>query len=347
MFQPIYKGVPMKLKPLQLNAAVVKPLLIAVAVSATGPVLAQEPVNATGTLEAEKQAPAQKFIPTAYGNVEARHVFKVEADDGETQNMPATLQLRPTLGASFFDDKLDSSITWVFSKETSSRVIKRDTLYTEQYFKFLDGDNYSLSAFGEIYLANGFGFSEAYLGGYATANSNDIETGAGALKFTAYMQPAAQMLSPMTSQKATKFDVTNRTGLPNDQFSLAAADQPVETKVEGDTPTVLTFSGVGTSFSPSAVEGLKIGLTADLTQTWTPEYEAIRQNGAIESQQSGYNYTTNIMNRFQLGYKINDRLSVGNELRFRQQGLYARSPDPAAGEGIDWENRLKLTATLF
>ena len=337
----------MKLKPLKVNSALVKPLLVAVAVSAGGPLLAQEPVNATGTLESEKQAPAQRFIPTAYGNVEARHVLKVDADNGENQDLPVSLQLRPTLGASFFDDKLDSSITWVFAKEANSRIIKRDSLYTEQYFKFLEGDNYSLSAFGEIYLANGLGFSEAYLGGLAKANSDDILTGAGALKFTAYLQPAAELLSPMTSQKATKFDVTNRTGLPNDQFSLAAADEPVETKVEGDTPTILTFSGVATSFSPSAVEGLKIGLTADLTQTWTPEYEAIRQDGAIESQQSGYNYTTNIMNRFQLGYEINDRLSLGNELRFRQQGLYASSPNPADGEGVDWENRLKLTATLF
>jgi hypothetical protein len=312
-------------------------------IALTGAVNAQAQDAATS---AEKQAPLKTILPGSYGRLELRHSVARRMEGEEVTNDIPKLDIRPTLGSTFFDGRFDTSFTWIFRKAADTTAVKKLILYNESKWTLLEGRFGDIGPNALTYQSDDQSFNESYVGIDANLK-RDFAADHGTITLSGYMGPAAAIRSGKDSQE-NKVSVRNDTG--NDNFAL---DSTGSTEIEQRDPTLWNYSGVQARFKPSLLPEFYVGLGVDLAQKWDPKYAASEVEGDTRVERVGYATSAVTSNVLKLGYKVSDDVTVAGALRqnvggYYQQGLGEDSPDPTGYWGATrWESRLSLQATLY
>lgn len=297
-------------------------------------------------ISAEKQAPIKTTFPGSYGKLELRHSVARRMDGDSVTNDVPKLDVRPTLGSTFFDGKFDTSFTWIFRKTADSTKISKLILFNESKWTVLQGRYGDIGPYAVTYQSNDQSFSESYVGFDANLKK-DVPITTGILALKGYMQPLAVLQSGKNSSDH-KVNVRNDTG--NDGFAL---DGGGNTEIEQRDPTLWNYSGAEAQYKPSVVQGLYVGLGVELSQKWQPKYVAKSVDNETRVEMDGYEATSLTTNVFKLGYKMSKTMTVAGAIRqniggYYEQGVGETKPDPTGYWGpTRWESRLALQATLF
>lgn len=302
---------------------------------------AQEPA-----ISAEKQAPMKMILPGSYGKLEVRHstTRRMEGDD-VTNDVPK-LDIRPTLGSTFFDGSLDTSFTWIFRKTADTAKVTKLVMFNESKWNVVQGKYGDFGPYAVTYQSNDQSFSDSYVG-FDGNLKTDLALESGKLSFTGYVEPLAHLRSGKSSAES-KVSVRNDTG--KDSFAL---DETGSTEIEQRDPTLWNYSGVEARFRPNLLPSLYAGVGVDLSQKWEPKYAAKTIDGDTRVENDGYATSAITTNVFRLGYKVSDAVSIAGALRqniggYYQQGVGESRPDPTGYWGATrWESRLAVLATLF
>lgn len=312
-------------------------------IALTGAVNAQAQEAA---ISAEKQAPLKTILPGSYGRLELRHSVARRMEGEEVTNDIPKLDIRPTLGSSFFDGRLDTSFTWIFRKTADTAKVSKLILFNESKWTVLQGKYGDIGPYALTYQSDGQSFSESYVGFDANLKRDLVAT-AGTFSLKGYMEPLAAIRSGKNSGE-NKVSVRNDTG--NENFALSSPDSA---EIEQRDPTLWNYSGVEARFKPNLLPELYVGLGVDLAQKWDPKYVATEDEGDTSVELDGYATSAVTTNVFRLGYKLSDSTTIAGALRqniggYYQQGVGEDRPDPTGyWGGTRWESRVALQATLF
>jgi len=318
-----------------------KGMLVVAGFSLAGVAAAQDAAVTT-----EKKAAIQNIVPGAYSSLEVRHSTQRQMTDDTVDNDLVNLTVRPTLGATFFDGKVDTAFTWIFSKRPDAARITKSVMYNETVIKALEGKQGYLGPYAYAEQGvDGQDFSSADLGLYGEI-ATDVEIIGGVLAFNGYWNPTANYLSARElSKDGNKAPVSSRSeslSLTEDQSSIEQRD-----------PTLKNVVGVGAKVKPAAVKGLSIGFAVDAIQQWKPKYAAEEVGGDVRTDIDGYETSSLMINKYAVSYKLTDKVTLTNQLRQNVAGYYEAGIDTGTpdrtGTVADrrWENRVVLSATLF
>lgn len=322
-----------------------KTLLGLVAVVASTLAQAQD-----ATVSAEKKAPLQQLLPGAYGLLEVRHATNEQFDvETDTRNVIPYLDLRPTVGSTFYNGKLDTAFTWIFRKNPDSvRIVKHDVgFYNETTYTVFQNDY--VKFFPYLYVQQGSIGSNSFalvdVGPHVDVKTS-FKTDMGELTLSGFVEPLAEFYSGAGAKQSAMKKVKNST---DDTYTLAPSDT-AQTEIEQKDPSLLSTTELALSFVPAKLSGLNVSLAANYLQNWTPRYEDPAGDADINPELAGYETNDAVMNKFTLSYKLNDSLTLANSARYTVGGAYEKTYDKdlgVSGVSARFENRLTLTATLF
>ncbi len=302
-------------------------------------------------VSAEKQSGIKTILPGAYGNIEMRHsTLRVMDEDNKVVNDVPSLTARPTLGSTFFNEKVDTAFTWVFRKKPDTTVVERYYLMNVTQIKAIDGKYGNIGPYFETYQKNGQSFEESYIGLYGELNK-DLELAAGKVSFNGYSQPVGLFRDAHSANlEANQIEPRNETS----QETLSLTDDENGATIQQRDPSVFHFYGASAKFAPAAVKGFSVKGSVDLLNRYDPKYVTKEtDDGDARTELDGYAVSGLTLNRIILGYKISDTLSVANQFRQYIGGIYGQSIDAQHADktgqvgNYRFENRLQLTATLF
>jgi hypothetical protein len=292
-------------------------------------------------VQAEKQAAIKKILPDAYGSVEVRHsTTRVMEKDEQVADAP-TLQVRPTLGTTLFDGKVDTAFTFRYIKKPETSRISKSSTYNETTVAIIGNDLASLKAYGLTYVAGEDSFSTSDLGFLAEAAK-----AYGPLKISAYMNPVASFNS-----RKNALDDKNKVTAADKTPGLSLTDS--DKKVEKEQPGIGNSAGISASYKIGTT-GLALGTGLDFGQAWEEKLAIVEvEDGTTRRSSDGYQYRSSTMSKVNVSYKLSDKTSVVGQVRGLTRGFYAESvnksnPDEALGYATNrFEARLSLNATLF
>jgi hypothetical protein len=313
-------------------------LVAATALSFAGSALGQ----AEAETEATKQAAFSNMLPNSYGNLEIRHATSREQVKSDVINDDPVLTVRPTLGSTFFDKKVDTSFTWIFQKKAGDAKVTKDALYNVTTYELLKGDYGSVLPYAETYLSSTGDFSASYSGVNLNASHTFKEAAAGDIKIGSY----SYILGKFTS-KSSEDDVGVKIEPQIDGFALrnsvgAAAEEDV--KIPQRTPSIFSYSGIYTKYTPAALSAVAVSAEIELDRHFDPKYKTVKVSDEYRFTDDGYSVKTGVINKLKVAYKFDNGVEVGNQLRHYVNGYWQ---DGTGSEETRWQNRLTLTSTLF
>lgn len=320
-------------------------VLAAAAFTVAGSALAAE----TAAVSAEAKAPLQTVLPNSYGSAELRHTLseRVDPTTGESNQVPS-VSLRPTIGSTFFDSKLDTNFTWIFTKKAESAKIEKNSVgfYNETIYTAFQNDYVKLYPYlyaEQNNLGNNFGLAQ--VGPHADFNYA-AKLSAGTLTFSGSLAPSVELFSPEYNS-SKKVTVKNGTGRPDDQFSLTAVAEGQEptTETEQKDPSFVNATSADVKFAPAALAGFSVAAGATYDQSWTPTYVGKDKEGDVVVEQDAYAVSSTVTNKLTLSYELNKTLTLVNQARYTVNGFYASNYENL--DASRFENRLILSATLF
>lgn len=297
---------------------------------------------------AEKTTGIKSLLPGAYANVQMRHYTVRKMDDDTVVNDIPRLEVRPNIGTTLFNDKVDTSMLWIFNKKAGSQTVNKTVLENITQVKVLDGKNGFIGPYAETVQANGVSFSESYVGLYGEG-SYDLALAPGTLTLGGWIQPNAVLKSGKWSKDSESLvPVTNKTG--HGDFALAEGD---DNKIEQRDPSLFSLNAVNAKFKPAAIPGFSVGAEIEYDQLWKPKYSVKDVEGDARAEQDGYATSGLTTSKFILSYKVSDNVSLTNSLRHMTGGFYDHRIDSDNAttdnwEGTSrWENRIIVSATLL
>jgi hypothetical protein len=299
-------------------------------------------------ISAEKTSP-YRVLPTLYSSVEMRHTLaRAQNDDQVVKSVP-NLSLRPNIGMKYFENRLDSSFTFIFRRNPKELPISRDILYNETFIKVLNGQNGFISpyAYSEFDRENmDYKFSKV---GLNFTGEKAIQGKWAILKLKGYVEPKVLVISDKYAM-SKDFAVTPRNETSQSSLALNSSGA---TTMERRHVTYLDDFGASFKLSPANWSQLYTGLSVDVTSRWTPRYVARDTAGGVDTSFNGYERRSLTLSRWSMSYKFTDRLTLTNQLGHYDGGLYeyeidARFADPRHEiNSARWENRMSLSATLL
>lgn len=302
-----------------------------------------------GAVSATKASTQPEVIAKAYASLALRHsTLEKLAADGSTNIIPSVIAI-PTLGTHLLDDKLDVALTWAFQKKPDSIRLTKLTPYAEVTYTVLDSAHATLFPYVYVEQNDGASFGVVDVGPHLDLKA-DLMTPLGKLALSGFVEPLAEFTS---GKSATKAPVRDRTTRSTDLTLRddGTKDEPkVETEIEQRHPSIFSTTELAAKQSIDAVKGLAVSVGIDYFQNWIPHYQASTVDDSTRYDLDGYSVKSAVMNKVGVSYKLSEKLSIANQVRYMVNGLYRDSYDTTKGvTGISSrvENRLTLTATLF
>lgn len=291
------------------------------------------------TTSAEKKAPALTLLPTAYGSLEMRHKSIRSMENDVVVNDRITLQARPTVGATFFDGKLDVSFTGIFQRDNDTTIVKRSDIYQENYLTIVEGSAGFLKLYtytdGIATEAGDFKTSDV-MAYYSSDEKFKATTGIGEIGILVeeYLGPQFTSGKGKQTSKVRNLEVGQGAtyGLKGDANDEMTKRDPDLNSIAVALPYI----------KPAILPALKLSAGFEQYTTWAANYKAKGE----DIEQDGYSRSGFTVNRVTASYKISDKVTVANMLRQTVNGLWAAGTKESKDEAR-YENRLMLTATLF
>ena len=161
-------------------------------------------------VEGKKEvAPLQTVLPNSYGKLEVRHETDRTMTEDKVNNDTPNLSIRPRLGSTFFDGKLNSYFVWIFQKNSDQTAFKKTSLYNESTLDVFSNDLVSLSIYSYANQSNGDNFG-IWQVGPSIGNSNSFDLAAGKLGLSVYSMVNPIFTSGQGTSKVTARDATDR-----------------------------------------------------------------------------------------------------------------------------------------
>jgi hypothetical protein len=285
-------------------------------------------------VSAEKKATVDDLLGKFYANLELRHKTLTKMDQDTVVSTSPNLQLRPTLGAKFFSDKLDVAVTPIYQKNTDSNTVK--TNQTESWIEYglLSGDWGSVSPFAWVLFPHAGKGTTTYLGFTNSFKAPTLETGAGEIYGAFDWEFAATQTSRNEDIK-----IKNDTGIEAEGLGLRAGDD--ETTATGVQVDPSGYNDVQIRLGIKPTKKLDLSLRSLYETTYAPKYAAKADGG---QELTGYAVPGITMNRFVASYKFDGGLTLVNEVRQYMDGLFEAG---TKADATRWENRAKLIYDLF
>lgn len=308
-------------------------------VALSGAAMAQD----NAAVSAEKTTGIKSLIPTLYGNVQVRHYTLRKMEKDKVASETPMLEVRPNIGFTMFNDKVDQSFLWAFQKKTDTVTVDKAFLVSITQWKVLEGAAGYIGPYAETYQSNGVSFNESYVGLYGEAAKDVATLGIGTVSVSGWGQWNALLKSGKEADN-TKVTPENRTG--RQTFSL---NSDGDTTMAQRDPTWIALQAVQVKLKPAAVPGFSVGTEVEYDLQWDPKYAAKDVDGDTRTELDGYKTQAMTITKFILGYKLTDAVSLSNSLRHKTVGFYGEGLDvsDSALSSSRFENRLILSATLF
>lgn len=318
---------------------------LGLAVMALGSVAVAQ-TSATST----KTAPGYSLLEKSYGSIELRHENDVYATKGEIDNQVPNVSVRPTVGTGLFNDKVDTSFTWIFHKDAGSDYVKRTAVYNYTTISAYSSDLVYVTPNFFTYqnVNDGDSWNTSYVG-IEVGNKTTMETTIGSFAFQVYDNPGALLKS--SSNKTTQ-DVATRSLLDNDKPALKDNVEESDETIDQREASIWNEAAAYVTYTPATMQKLSVKTGLMHYRQWDPKYIQNDVDGAIEKD--GYNVSAETLTRLSLSYKLSDSLTLSNTFYHYTIGFYEEGKDDANGDTGAYtasskrmENRISLNATLF
>lgn len=289
----------------------------------------------------KNQAPIQKLLPNSYANVQLRGYYSETVKKANnSSNLDPKIQVRATLGSTFFDGMLDSNLVVgannYLGKDKKSNLVTYRGTFLSNKLTVYENDFVSVVPYLNVKLPSGEYGTNAALG-LSVPVSYDLDTKAGSFDFKVGFDAKTYL--------ASKTDSSNQMDLLDEQgnkmtkathkdlgFSLNKKD---EYQVGADSRSYKGQVGVGVEFSPKVLPGLELELAGEFSQKYVPVME---YSSADKTVASKYNLKEKSEQTYKaaVSYELTESLSLSNS-------LYVESKDK---ENV-YTNILALSADLF
>ena len=285
------------------------------------------------------------YFPTAYSGISLRHYNEVV--DGEANPTPF-MQLRGSIGATWLEGKLDTSLTLGLNKvyETTEfpqkRTISQRNPQLYAVYNLISNDMLSLAPRAGLILPL-YGSSQLGLElGTELSSTHSMEMGIGKVTIGGVADIYALQHIGRNETTVTVPNEARRESI-RETYSLTASEGDNLT-IKEDYARYASAYGIWASYEPEIIDGLALSVGTTYQVSYSPVWEAAGEGDTAVIEQSGYRSSDGVENSFSISYEISDNVKISNSLYYYLDGFYESKT--AAGE-TRLLNLAKLSYTLF
>ena len=334
-----------------------KPLLLAAFSQAT-PALIADDASADNSTEMSTtaKAPLQQIFPNSYSSLELRHYLDQSAEKGSVTK----LQARYKLGSSFFDEKLDTTLTFSGENYLTTANDENPTILkgraTELYLGYKlykssfvnETVSVKLSPYGAFQLPRG---DKGLTGtaGLTLPVSYTQPIKGGTLEFGVSYDIAMTLGSrlgkavPVENADGT---LATENSLDNEERRQAlglTVDQDKNLEAHQTASTLIETRSARASFSPTAsyLKDLEFSVGAELSTTFTPKMVLNEAQDKVEVKREGafnrvvYNPKRSLDSSIKVSYELKKGLKVSNTYLTHPSKDGARQYTNVLGVAVD------------
>ncbi len=230
----------------------------------------------TSVLNTTKKSSKEGLFPGAYSSVQTRMYQVRDLKKGE--DFKRTMQGRYTLGSTFFNERLDLSVTLIPYLEEGSTVVKDKGTSFDGELKVYSSTYYNLKGVANVTLPKtGKTRTSSALGG-SHELSYKMTTGAG--EFSASLEHALAVNLGNEADTAQVFEngkaVKTSSVTEDYRKEHNLVDNEGELYAEQESPKFTQELSLGLKWKPSYVKGLSLKVERNFEQTKSPRIELDR-----------------------------------------------------------------------
>ena len=285
------------------------------------------------------------YFPTAYSGISLRHYNEVV--DGEDNPTPF-VQLRGSVGSTWLDGKLDTSLTLGLSKvyETeefsTSRTIKQRNPELYAVYSMIETDMLALKPRVGLTLPL-YGSSQLALElGTELSAHRSMEMAGGQVSIGGIADIYAMQYIGRSETTVSVPNEARRESI-RETYSLTASEGE-DLTIKEDYARYASAYGVWASYEPEIIDGLAISVGTTYQISYSPVWEAAGEGEDAVIQQSGYRSSDGVENAFSISYQLTDNMTLSNGLYYYLDGFYESKTAPGETRLL---NLAKISYTLF
>ena len=285
------------------------------------------------------------YFPTAYSGMSLRHYQEVV--DG-AENPTPFMQLRGSIGAKWFDSKLDTSLTLGLNKvyETEefpqNRTISQRNPELVAVYSLIDNDMISLEPRVGLTFPLYGGSQLALELGTALSSKRSMGMAGGEITIGGVADLYAVQHIGRHAATVSVADDTRRESI-RETYSLTASEGR-DLTIKEDYARYGSSYGVWASYEPEIIDGLALSVGTTYQISYSPVWEAVGEGSDAVIQQRGYRASGEVENAFTLSYQLSDDWEISNGLYYYLDGFYASKTAPGETRLL---NLAKLSYSLF
>lgn len=285
------------------------------------------------------------YFPTAYSGISLRHYNEVV--DG-AKNPTPFMQLRGSVGATWLDGKLDTSLTLGLNKVYETKEFPQQRTIGQRnpelfaVYSMIDNDILALKPrVGLTFPLYGSSQLELELGTELSANSS-IETATGKLSVGGAADIYATQHIGRNETSLSVADEARRSSI-RETYGLTASTGS-DLTIKEDYARYGSSYGVWAKYEPEIIDGLALALGTTYQIGYAPVWKAVGEGDDSVIQQSGYRSSDAVENSFSVSYQISDDLQISNGIYYYLDGFYESKTAPGETRLL---NLAKLSYSLF
>ena len=268
-------------------------------------------------LDVTKQTPVQQMFPNSYSNVLLRNYQQTDSKKPTILNQ--TWQLRYTLGATFFNEMMDTRLVLGMNKTGDSILLKDRGTRVETTWQLYSNDYIEWIPYLEIHFPTKAGKGYRVIPGMATKVSYSWETTWGDVSWSAGHDVWAYFGTKPTTVAVTEGGkVIQASAVPaalQEKLNLVVSDQQL--LAEQRSPSIKQELSVGVFWSVAAVKGLWLTLKRYYFITKDPQMTYDTKSGTVTMPTTSgvfnmpqYQTTTQRWDRLGLGYELTETMTL-------------------------------------